>query len=161
MGFFRKAKNKPASPLNQMVSSKVTTGYNTIKTKWAEWMASSTAGFTKKGWITALACLILLMGSNSGYLIISAFTGAPRVAIKVAAIQKPAHAGDMGEPELQANISPQEYLRIEKFHRYMDSLARDPTGRRIYDGITNKRPGLMDIVKQVEEYYQQFKNKEK
>ncbi len=122
-------------------------------------MAARTAGFTKKGWITALACLVLFMGSYSGYLIVSAFTGKPKVTLKVDAIHKPAHTGEMGEPEIQAGISRAEYLRIEKFHRYMDSLARSPTGKGTYDSIISKRPGLIDSVKQVEKYYQQFKNK--
>ncbi len=41
----------------------------------------------------------------------------------------------------------------------MDSLSADPSGKRIYDSIQQYRPGLMDSIRQIEDYYQQLKDK--
>ena len=40
----------------------------------------------------------------------------------------------------------------------MDSLARSPSGRKLYDSIVAARPGLMDSVRYIEKEYQNFKN---
>jgi len=41
----------------------------------------------------------------------------------------------------------------------MDSLARSPSGKILYDSIISQRPGLMDSVRFIENYYQQLKQK--
>lgn len=157
MKLFRRKRS--ISPIHAIAGAKLKGWYTKLKTAWANWMALRTARLTKKGWITALACLVLVMGSYSTYLIVSAFTGAPAASIKVGSIRKPAHTGHTGEANAQGFISETEFKNIEKFQQYMDSLARDPTGRRLYDSITGARPGLMDSINLVEKYYQQFKNK--
>jgi hypothetical protein len=35
----------------------------------------------------------------------------------------------------------------------MDSLARSPSGKNLYDSITSQRPGLMDSVRFIEQLY--------
>ncbi|MXN91168.1 hypothetical protein GR160_07985 [Flavobacterium sp. Sd200] len=159
MGLFTKAKNKPASPLKQMATARISSVYNRIKNMWARWVETRTAAFTKKNWLTAIACLIILMGGYSGYLIMSAFTSEPTAFLKVGSIRRPAHTGNTGDTKIQEFISEGEYKNIERFHRYMDSIARDPMGRKEYDSITKARPGLMDSISQFERYYQQFKEK--
>ncbi|RZK37224.1 MAG: hypothetical protein EOO90_25700 [Pedobacter sp.] len=86
---------------------------------------------------------------SSGYLIISAFTGSDTTSIKGGSIRRPAHTGSTGEAKVKARVSDAEYSRIEQFHRYMDSLARDPTGKKTYDSLIAKRPGLMDSIRLV------------
>ncbi|ULT38451.1 hypothetical protein KRR40_25400 [Niabella defluvii] len=56
-------------------------------------------------------------------------------------------------------MSEAEYSRIKRFRVYMDSLARSPAGRTLYDSIIYHRPGLMDSVRFIENYYQQLKQK--
>ncbi|OKS85683.1 hypothetical protein [Mucilaginibacter polytrichastri] len=159
MGLFGKRKKETPSPIKELVGKRLKGFGVKINAAWANWMALRTARLTKKGWMTALACFVLLMGSYSAYLIVSAFTAAPVTMINVGNIRKPAHSGNTGEIKAQARISDSEYRRIEGFHRYMDSLAADSNGRKDYESIIIKRPGLMDSIRQVEKYYQQFKNK--
>ncbi|MFP9100711.1 hypothetical protein ACLI09_16805 [Flavobacterium sp. RHBU_24] len=157
MGLFNRQKKGAAPPQRNVVGETLRSFTVKATTAWANWVSLRTAGLTKKGWLTALACFILLMGSYSGYLIVSAFTGTAPISLKVAAIRKPAHTFNTGEAKAQARISDAEYRRIEGFHRYMDSLATDPKGRKAYESIIAKRPGLMDSIRQVEKYYQQSK----
>jgi len=157
MGLFNRQKKGAAPPQRNVVSERLDSYTVKATIAWANWMALRTAGLTKKGWLTALASFVLLMGSYSGYLIVSAFTGTAPNSLKVAAIRKPAHTSNTGEAKIQARISDAEYHRIQGFHQYMDSLAADPKGRKAYESIITKRPGLMDSVRQVEKYYQQLK----
>ena len=75
-------------------------------------------------------------------------------------IKKLKHATETGEPPIEAaEVSEAEYSRIKKFRMYMDSLARSPSGKILYKSITRHRPGLMDSVRFIENYYQQLKQK--
>lgn len=40
--------------------------------------------------------------------------------------------------------------RLRQFRLYLDSLKKDEVGRRIYDSILMKRPGLIDSLTQLE-----------
>ncbi len=53
-----------------------------------------------------------------------------------------------------ATITKQEYQRIEYFRHCMDSLARSPSGKAIYDSILNQHAGIMDSVAFLEKIYQ-------
>ena len=65
-----------------------------------------------------------------------------------------------GEANLEpAEVSEAEYSRIKRFRVYMDGLARSPAGKTLYDSIIHHRPGLMDSVWFIENYYQQLKQK--
>jgi len=48
--------------------------------------------------------------------------------------------------------------RIEQFCHLMDSLKRDPRGRRRYDSIMMLRPGLLDSATTLLSHYKQSKD---
>lgn len=159
MGLLRNRQKEKVSPLKEAVAGKISSVYIKIKKAWAEWMAARTKGLTKKDWIAVLACFVLVTGSYSTYLVASAFTDTSPTSIKLGSIRRPIHTGNTGEPMPKGRASDAEYLRIEAFRRYMDSLAHDPTGKTIHDSIIANRHGLMDSIRQVEEYYQQYRNR--
>ncbi|ULT42924.1 hypothetical protein KRR40_05095 [Niabella defluvii] len=88
------------------------------------------------------------------------FYGQKDNSITITPIKKPKHATETGETKTDAaEVSEAEYSRIKNFRVYMDSLARSPSGKALYDSINNHRPGLMDSVRFIENYYQQLKQK--
>jgi hypothetical protein len=142
-----------------LIGEKLNSAASKVQAGWAQSMERLTAGMNRKGWIIAMLCLILCIGGYSSYLIIHAFTGQPSVPLKNAQIKKPEYSNRTGEPKAIAKITEAEYERIVKFHKYMDSLAAEPSGNATYKNIMAQRPGLLDSIKQVEQYYQQLKEK--
>lgn len=142
-----------------LIGEKLDSIGRTVQAGWAGWMERTTAGMGRKAWIAAMLCLICCVGGYSSYLILRVFTTKPVTVIQVAKIRKSTYSGQTGEPKAIAKISEAEYERIVKFHKYMDSLAARPETRSAYDSLTRLRPGLLDSIKQVEQYYQQLKEK--
>ncbi|MCD0472637.1 hypothetical protein [Flavobacterium sp. JAS] len=50
-------------------------------------------------------------------------------------------------------LSKQEFENITSFKFYLDSLKQSKEGKKIYDSITNYRPGLLDSLVFIENYY--------
>jgi hypothetical protein len=56
-------------------------------------------------------------------------------------------------------IARSEYLRVQRFKNYMDSLGQNIQGRRLRDSLLRRRPQLMDSVNVVLQLYsEQNKN---
>lgn len=90
-------------------------------------------------------------------------SGAVPRTITVVPISKPINAVAFDDEIIKRNvtITKTELERIVRFRRYMDSLARSPTGKKGYDNILKHRPGLLDSLTTIENYYQSnFKNNE-
>lgn len=43
--------------------------------------------------------------------------------------------------------------RLQRARGYLDSLAGDPHGEKIYDSLIKARPGLPDSLRRAESYY--------
>jgi hypothetical protein len=122
--------------------------YLRLKLEWVEWMDRQTTRLGRRGQYIALGlfvaislscCLLLIFGGTSK--VINAGI-APQPISKVKTVnQKP-----MG---LQTNDSVLQN-RIQSFHKYIDSLARSPSGRKTIDSLLSARPGLMDSVRMAE-----------
>lgn len=123
-------------------------------------MEKRTESFSRGNWTLLLILFVLLTGGYSTYLLVSSFTEKAGKAFTITPIRKPGHLTETGDAKADAlPVSETEYRRIHKFRMYMDSLARSPSGKAIYDSITFRRPGLMDSVRYIDNYYQQLKNK--
>jgi len=142
-----------------ILTEKVESIFIQLQSGWAGWMSRRTALLTKKEWIAILIVLMTCMGGYSGYLIFCGFTGNAVNTIKAATIRKPAHISKTGEVNNKAGTSDKQYLRIISIRHYLDSLAADPTGKDVYNSIIKKRPGLLDSLRQAENYYKQLKLK--
>lgn len=123
--------------------------------KWADWMQNKTESLSGKGKTIALFCFCLLAGGYSIYLIAISLVAKQNISLSITSIYKPQYVPRSGKEQVMgASISKEDYLRVHRFKTYMDSLARSPTGKIIYDSILISRPGLMDSVNFIENNYQ-------
>lgn len=127
----------------------------------AQWLERKTAHFSRLNWIVILFSFIVFTGGCSMYLIVTSFSGNTTKNITVIPITKPTNSVALKEKdiELKTIISKVELEKINHFRRYMDSLERSPTGKKIHDSIVLCRPGLLDSLSILENYYySHFKN---
>ena len=132
-----------------------------LQYKCAQWLEHKTAHLSRKSWIVILFCFTAFTGSCSIYLIVKSLSGNTSKSITVTPITKPTNAIPFENEimQLNATISKTEFEKIIHFRRYMDSLGRSPTGKKRYDSILYYRPGMLDSISIVEQYYHsQFKN---
>ncbi len=123
---------------------------------WALWMQRKAEKLSRKGKLIMLLIFMLLTGSYSGYLIGKSFSRSQTYSFSITHIKRLAYTQETGDEVKYTNavISKSEYERIHRFRRYMDSLARSPTGKALHDSIVAHRPGLMDSIQIVENIYQ-------
>lgn len=160
MKLFPKRKESSSGPGPNAISKGIRTGYKRLQGGWANWMTKRTEKFSRRTWVLLLALFVLSVSTYSAYLAVNALTGKKGSSITITPIKKPARATETGEANKEAaEVSEAEYGRIKKFSAYMDSLARSPSGKILHDSITRHRPGLMDSVRFIENYYQQLKQK--
>jgi len=94
-------------------------------------------------------CLVMVLYSTA--VIAFSFNHAtvllakPTASIQPLSIIKPANTRPMGVPPY--------IIRIESYKHYLDSLGQTPDGRRIRDSILQRRPGLIDSLRQIEVIY--------
>jgi hypothetical protein len=132
-----------------------------LQYKCAHWLERKTAHLSRKSWIVILFCFIVFTGGCSIYLIVNSLSGTVVSAITVNQISKPTNTVSFEEAPMQLNatISKTEFEKMFRFRRYIDSLGRSPTGKKLHDSILQYRPGLLDSISIVEQYYHsQFKN---
>ena len=132
-----------------------------LQYKCAHWLERKTAYLSRKSWITILFCFTVFTGGCNIYLIVNSLSGNTTKNITITSITKPTNAVPFEEKSIQLNVanSKTEFEKIVRFRRYIDSLGLSPTGKKLYDSILHYRPGLLDSITIVEQYYHsQFKN---
>ncbi|GIQ57880.1 hypothetical protein Flavo103_10160 [Flavobacterium collinsii] len=132
-----------------------------LQYKCANWLERKTVHFSRLNWILVLLCFIVFTSGCSIYLIVNSFSDNKTGNITVTPITKPTNAVLIEEKPTQLNtiISKTEFEKIISFREYMDSLGRSPTGKKAYDSIVSERPGLLDSLTIIENYYySHFKN---
>ncbi|MFC4233305.1 hypothetical protein ACFOW1_15495 [Parasediminibacterium paludis] len=119
-------------------------------------MQRQTERLSGNGKMVMLVLFCLVTGSLSIYLFTSNLISKPSTAIPVTRIKTALSSGKSGDENTKSSVSitKHEYQRIKSFRDYMDSLARSPSGKLIYQDIIAQRPGLMDSVALVEKIYQ-------
>lgn len=143
------------------LSKMVAKGYCYLQSKWAEWMTKQTAKLSIRNQVVVFGLFIACICSYSVYLISMNFSDAHSKRITITSIVKPVKAIEIDNATIKKSIpfSQNELNKIIQFRAYIDSLARSPTGKRVLDSIRNKRPGLLDSLARIENYYQSnFKN---
>jgi hypothetical protein len=81
--------------------------------------------------------------------------------LKITPVQSPAHFNKSGDvdPQPTPAISETDFMKIQSFISYMDSLSKSKQGIIIRDSILLIRPGLMDSVLTIKTlYYSQKKS---
>ena len=154
MKLFSKIKKTNVEPKPNAVSKGMQAGYKHLQGGWAKWMVKRTEKFSRRTWVVLLVLFVLSMSTYSTYLAVSAFTKKDGNSFTITPIKKPKHTTETGETDKEAaEVSEAEYGRIKRFRVYMDSLARSPSGKTLYDSINSHRPGLMDSLQLIEQLY--------
>ena len=156
----RNTKQKKEAPKNGLLILGLLALYKWLQKAWAKWMSNKTKSISKRAVTIALVVFISLTSGYCIYLGVHAITGKSKGnAFTLTSIKRPRHLTESGAiASPLPPVSKQDYRRIQKFRLYMDSLARSPSGRKLYDSIVAARPGLMDSVRYIEKEYQNFKN---
>jgi predicted PurR-regulated permease PerM len=160
--FKRNNKKRTAEPLNSKDSllQKLDEANLRLQYKCARWLERKTAHLSRKSWIIILFCFTVFTCGCCIYVIVNSFSQSGGSCITITPITKPA-AVEAKDEILKRNllISKTEFERIIRFRKYMDSLGRSPTGKKLYDSIVQFRPGLLDSLTIIENYYySHFKN---
>lgn len=126
-----------------------------LQYKCANWLERKTANFTRLNWMLFLLSFTVLTTSCSLYVLVNSFSSSQLKSITVLPISKPTNAVYLKEKSAERKeiISKTEYEKITSFRKYMDSLGRSPTGKKTYDSIVSDRPGLLDSLTIIENYY--------
>lgn len=129
--------------------------YLFVQQKWATKMSAMESGLSKKNLIFLLGVFIILAGGVCIYSVSRSLSHTTSSTIEIIPISKPADAFEksFGSTRKPSSIAKNDFKKIIGFRMFLDSLARTPTGRRTYDSIARYRPGLMDSLAFIENYY--------
>jgi hypothetical protein len=113
-----------------------------LQDKCAQWLERKTSHFSRLNWIVVLFSFIVVTGGCSIYLIVASFSGNTTKNITVTPISKSTNLVPLKEEDTLLNpiISKTELEKIIRFRRYMDSLGRSPTGKKMHDSIVYTVP---------------------
>jgi hypothetical protein len=132
-----------------------------LQKNWAGWMGLQASRLSLQKQKLALLLFICLTGSYFVFLMAQSILGYHGNGLSITPLSKPAHATATGAEIKESHfpVSRAEYLKVTRFRDYMDSLARNASGKGIHDSILLARPGLMDSLTLIENYYQsKYKN---
>jgi hypothetical protein len=130
--------------------------YLFVQSKWVQWMTKQTANLSPRNLLIVWGTFIAFSAGYSICLIAKSLSGKAPNVITVIPIAKPINALSTAVEPIQksSSVSKTELEKIIRFRAYVDSLSRSPTGKRVLDSITDKRPGLLDSLAIIENYYQ-------
>jgi hypothetical protein len=128
--------------------------YLLIQDKWAKKMSRLTLGLSRKRLVSLLIGFVVLSSSTSIYIIYRGLNFSIS-SIDSVSISKPAEVNKQLKNNVLKSfpISKKEYEKIIRFRYYLDSLERSFSGKKTYDSIKLVRPGLMDSLAFIENYY--------
>ncbi|MDR6845567.1 hypothetical protein [Flavobacterium granuli] len=129
--------------------------YLFVQDKWSKKMSDIASRLSKKKLVCSLGLFVILAGGICIYGISRSFINTAKDCIKIIPISEPMDA--IGKSFVlnpkPFPISQKEFERIARFRMYLDSLGRSPIGKRAFDSIIGLRPGLMDSLVFIENYY--------
>lgn len=148
---FRSKKNERGSKAADTAAGWIAACIRKLQEGWAKGMSRLFAKLSPAWAKTVFICSFLLMAGYSVVLVASAFSKPdkmfekPALHFKAMPSQKPLDR----PPALPDNMIG----RIQRFRRYLDSLASSANGRQVRDSLFKKRPGLLDSLQQIENIY--------
>lgn len=158
LSLFRKKKtpgSRKENAAQERLANSIVSACLRFQQKWADFMLRHTERFSRNGKLIILSLFCLTAASFSIYLIASSVMNRKASSFTVIHLKKPPYAVNAGDENTKALviISEDEYKKIHRFSYYMDSLARSPSGKQLYESILSQRPGLMDSIRIIEELY--------
>lgn len=126
-----------------------------LQQRWAVFMQRHTERLSAKWKIITLSLFCLCAGGFSLLLIARSLMSDHTATFRVTQGKSWQHIGKSGEEKTNATaiVTKKEYEKIQRFRKYMDSLAISPSGKKSYDSILINRPGLMDSIILIENIY--------
>lgn len=126
-----------------------------LQIKFADWLERKTAHWSRRSWTVILIFFTIATSSYSIYVMVDSFSEPDVSSIPITRIVKTRNIIQNHEimDQLKVVISKEEYIKTIRFRKYMDSLGRSPTGKKIKDSINQNRPGLLDSLDKVDKYY--------
>ena len=158
MLFSKKNKSKPESSTSKVqdkVAKSIAGFLLSVQNRFASFMSARTINLNKKAKQFYLIIFCLVFGGLSLYAFIGAFSSSERAgkSIKPDQVSVPKYY-DRTSTEIKVpTVSDKEIKRIDRFKKYMDSLNHSVKGKAKYDSILKARPGLMDSIKAIEQFY--------
>lgn len=127
-----------------------------LQQRWAAFMERYTERLSVKWKLIVLFFFCLCSGGLSILFIARSLMNNQATSFHVTQGKMPQHIGKSGDEKNKAVtiVTKEEYNKIQHFRKYMDSLARSPSGKKLYDIILTDRPGLMDSIILIENIYQ-------
>lgn len=127
-----------------------------LQQRWATFMERHTERLSVKWKLIVLFFFCLCSGGLSILFIARSLMNNHATSFHVTQVKIPQHIGKSGDEKTKAVtvVTKEEYDKIQHFRKYMDSLARSPSGKKLYDNILTARPGLMDSIILIENIYQ-------
>lgn len=159
LSLFRKGKTQSSAKENaaqERLANHIVSVCIRFQQRWADFMQRHTERLSRNGKLIILSLFCLTAGSLSIYLIANSVVKREASSFTVTHLKTPPLAGKSGDENTKASVivSKAEYGKIQRFRFYMDSLARSPSGKKVYDSILIQRPGLMDSIFLIEKIYQ-------
>ncbi len=126
-----------------------------LQYKFADWLERKTAHWSRRSWTIILIFFTIATSSYSIYVMVDSFSEPDVSSIPITRIVKTTNTIQTHEKmdQLKVLISKGEDEKTIRFRKYMDSLGRSPTGKKIKDSINQNRSGLLDSLTLVEKYY--------
>lgn len=145
-------KEKTLNPVMEKLAIGLATKIKAVQVRWAKIMERLFNRLSRRGKRIALLLFVC------GMILLSAHM----VAGGLRATKEPSLPTAISMPKnvQQPNISIRAdlvFARIQKFKQALDSLSQSDDGRRKREQFLKGRPGLMDSIRMVEKYYEQYK----
>lgn len=159
LSLFRNKKKQKAvieNVVQDRIAIKVVGKLLQLQERWAAFMQCHTERLSVKWKVIALFFFCLCSGGLSILFVARSLINNHATSFHVIQGKIPQHIGKSGDEKIKAVsiVAKEEYDKIHHFRKYMDSLARSPTGIKVYDNILIDRPGLMDSIILLENLYQ-------
>lgn len=145
--------NKKAAVRLQEVIARINALFLRVKYAFALWLEGRLSGYSKGKatmalvlFCTAVSLLLVMNSTNS-------FKAKDNKEIDIQGISKVNALSRNGK---SASL-PRIPIELQTARKYLDSLARDSTGRKVYDSLIASRPGLLDSLMSAEYYYREMK----
>lgn len=119
-----------------------------IHRRFATRLEKWTAGFSRQKWVIILVLFIVLATTSTVWNAARTF----RSHSDTVAVTRMKSLPRNGKRSEHPTRGP-ELKRIAAFQRHLDSLLRSPSGKQQYDSIARLRPGLLDSLRMVRDYY--------
>ena len=129
--------------------------YLITQDRWARKMSAITSKLSKSTLTYLFFLFVIISAGLNIHIILQGFSGKVPNPIKIVPISKFTGAAkkDIILNNGQEIVSKEELKRIFLFRSYLDSLQKTPLGKQSYDSISLYRPGLIDSLVFIENYY--------